>query len=526
MLLHDIATASADVASTTGRRAKVERLAACLRTAARSGDRALVTVVVCYLSGELRQRRTGLGYAALRGAPLPPTPTGAPLGVLEVDAAFERAQHLTGPGSQAARRDLLHGLLARASPSERRLIVGLVGGELRQGAQVGVLLEAVALVSGAAPAVVRRAMTLTGSSAEVAIAALTEGPRALGRFGLEVGRPLAPMLASSAPDLTTALARTLPAAVEWKLDGIRVQLHRDGEQVRVFTRTLDDITARVPDVVAVARALPVTSAVLDGEAIALRPDGRPRPFQETASRIATRVGPRASSAARDVPLTTLLFDLLHLDGADLTGEPLQQRRTQLERLGHPEWVVPHLAVAADDPRGAAAAEAFAADAVARGHEGVVVKSLAAPYEMGRRGAAWVKVKPVHTLDLVVLAAEWGHGRRTGRLSNLHLGALDPAGTYGEPGGFVMLGKTFKGLTDELLAWQTTALLALAEGPTDAHVVRVRPELVVEIAVDGVQTSPRYPARLALRFARVVRYRPDKRPADADPVAAVEALRAL
>lgn len=522
--LLDVATASADVSATSSRRGKVGRLAQCLRAAADDGDRALVAVVVAYLMGELRQRRTGIGYAALRGAPPPLAESGSvSLQVLEVDAAFERAQHLSGPGSRTARKRLVHDLLARATVSEQRLLAGLVSGELRQGAHEGVLLEAVAQASGAAASVVRRAVTVTGSTAEVAVVALTEGPQALARFGLEVGRALTPMLAGSAPDLTAALAATAPAAVEWKLDGIRVQLHRHGDAVRVFTRTLDDITERVPDVVAVARALPVASAVLDGEAIALRPDGRPRPFQQTAARTATRVGPRTAAAAAEVPLTTFLFDVLHLDGDDLTGEPLRVRRQRLEALGHPELVVPHLVVAADDPDAAAAAQAFATDCVARGHEGVVVKSLEAPYEMGRRGSGWVKVKPVHTLDLVVLAAEWGHGRRTGRLSNLHLGALDPGGRYGPAGGFVMLGKTFKGLTDDLLAWQTEALLRSADGPTDGAVVRVRPELVVEIALDGVQTSPRYPAGLALRFARVVRYRPDKRPVDADTVAAVRAL---
>ncbi|GAB3600304.1 ATP-dependent DNA ligase [Angustibacter peucedani] len=525
MLLLDVATASADVAATSGRRAKVERLATCLRTAAADDDPAVVAVVVPYLMGELRQRRTGLGYAALRGAPAPLAEVGdAPLHVLEVDAAFATAEGLSGAGSQTARRDLLHGLLARATATEQRLLAGLVSGELRQGAQEGVLLEAVAQASAAPAPAVRRAVTLAGSTTDVAVAVLVEGPGALDRYALEVGRPLTPMLAGSAPDVATALTATSPAAVEWKLDGIRVQLHRDGDEVRVFTRTLDDITERVPDVAAVARSLPVSSAVLDGEALALRPDGRPRPFQETAARTATRVGPRAAAAAAEVPLTTYLFDVLHLDGDDLTGEPLSVRRARLDALGRPDVVVPHLVVDADDPDAVAAAQAFAADAVERGHEGVVVKSLAAPYEMGRRGSGWVKVKPVHTLDLVVLAAEWGHGRRTGKLSNLHLGALDPEGRFGPAGGFVMLGKTFKGLTDVLLAWQTEALLAVADGPADGYVVHVRPELVVEIALDGVQTSPRYPAGLALRFARVVRYRPDKRPADADTVAAVEALR--
>ncbi len=522
MLLHEVAETSADVTATSGRRAKVERVARCLSVAADSGDPALVRVVVSYLMGELPQRRTGLGYAALRDAPRGGATSGGRLTVQEVDAAFSAAQDATGPGSQTARRTLLHDLLARADESERRLIGGLVSGELRQGAQQGVLLDAVATASGAAPALVRRSVTLAGSVADVAVAALVEGPQALGRFGLRVGQPLTPMLAASATDLATALQQTAPAAVEWKLDGIRIQIHRDGDDVAVFTRTLDDITARVPDVVAVARSLPVTSVVLDGEAIALRPDGRPRPFQQTAARVATRVAAKAEQAAREVPLTTFLFDVLHLDGTDLTGEPLRRRRQHLDALGRPDLVVPHLVVRAADPGAVPAAEDFAREAVQRGHEGVVVKSLEAAYEMGRRGSGWVKVKPVHTLDLVVLAVEWGHGRRTGRLSNLHLGALDPHGRFGPAGGTVMLGKTFKGMTDEMLAWQTERFRDL-QVSDDGWVVTVRPEQVVEIAVDGVQSSPRYPAGLALRFARVVRYRPDKSVAQADPIEAVEQL---
>jgi DNA ligase-1 len=374
-------------------------------------------------------------------------------------------------------------------------------------------------------AVVRRAVTVAGSAAEVAVAALVDGPSTLARFSLQVGTALGPMLARSAPDVATALGQVSPAAVEWKLDGIRVQVHRDGDDVHVFTRSLDDITARVPEVVEAALQLPVRSVVLDGEAIALHADGRPRPFQQTSARVAVQDAARAAGALRQWPLTTFLFDVLHLDGDDLTLQPLRERRRTLEAVAPPSLVVPHLVV--DRPDDAAAgvrlAEQFAADAITRGHEGVVVKALDAPYEMGRRGAGWVKVKPVHTFDLVVLAAEWGHGRRTGKLSNLHLGAFDPVGELGPPGGFVMLGKTFKGLTDAVLAWQTQALLALADGPTDHWVVPVRPELVVEVAIDGVQTSPRYPAGIALRFARVVRYRPDKSPQQADTVPALRAL---
>ena len=324
-------------------------------------------------------------------------------------------------------------------------------------------------------------------------------------FRLEVGRPLSPMLAAPGADLADALARTPRASVEWKLDGIRVQVHRDGEQVRVFTRSLDDITARVPELVEVARSLPVGSVVLDGEALALRQDGRPQPFQVTASRAATRTSPARPDAS--VRLTPWFFDVLHLDGEDLLGAPLHERVDALARAVPERWRVPRALDGFAD---------FAAAALAAGHEGVVVKDLDAPYDAGRRGGSWRKVKPVHTFDLVVLAAEWGHGRRTGWLSNLHLGARDPAG------GFVMLGKTFKGLTDELLTWQTAELLARQES-TDGWTVVVRPELVVEIAVDGVQTSPRYPGGMALRFARVLRYRPDKTPDQADTVDDVRRL---
>ncbi|WP_378226968.1 ATP-dependent DNA ligase [Angustibacter luteus] len=522
VLLADVAAASKVVAATPSRRAKVAALATCLAAASAGGDPRTVSVVVSYLTGELKQRRTGIGYAALREAATVERADRPTLTVLEVDDAFETAAALSGSGSQSARRDLVRGLLSRATADEAALLVALVSGELRQGAQVGVLLDALAVATGAAPAAVRRAITLSGSVGEVAVAGLLRGPGALGDFTLQVGRPLSPMLAKSAPDVATALAGLGGCAIEWKLDGIRIQVHRDGSKVAVFTRTLDDVTDRLPEVVALARSLPVDSVVLDAEAIALRPDGRPRPFQETASRVMTQAA-RTDAAAERTPLTTYVFDVLALNGTDLTDEPLRSRRATLESVVPARAVVPHLMVPNDD-QAVSRAEAFAQEALDQGHEGVVVKELDAPYAMGRRGAGWVKVKPVHTLDLVVLAAEWGHGRRTGRLSNLHLGARDPAGRFGPPGGFVMLGKTFKGLTDQLLAWQTEELLARADGDSDQWVVSVRPELVVEIALDGVQTSPRYPAGIALRFARVVRYRPDKVATDADPIEAVEDLR--
>jgi DNA ligase-1 len=346
----------------------------------------------------------------------------------------------------------------------------------------------------------------------VARIALGEGLDGLRAVRLVVGRPLAPMLAGSAPDVAAAIAKTGPAAVEWKLDGARVQVHRDGDDVAVFSRTLDDVTARVPEVVAMARALPARAAVLDAEVIALREDGRPRPFQETASRFGARRD--VERLQGEIPLTSFAFDLLHLDGEDLLDAALTTRAEALDALVPAAARVPH--VAAEDARAAAAALDAA---LAAGHEGVMVKALGAPYAAGRRGAAWLKVKPVHTLDLVVLAAEWGHGRRRGWLSNLHLGARDTA-----TGGWTMLGKTFKGLTDELLAWQTERLLALRTEQR-GHVVHVRPELVVEIAFDGIQTSSRYPGGMALRFARVRGYREDKRADEADTVDTVRALHA-
>jgi ATP-dependent DNA ligase I len=512
VLLEEIAETSAAVAASSARLAKVERLAACLR---RLGPDE-VHPAVAFLAGELRQRQIGVGWASLRE--VPPPAAAASLTVAEVDAGFERIGRQAGPGSQAERRRLLAGLLGRATAAEQRFLVRLLSGELRQGALEGVMAEAIARAAGIPATEVRRALMLRGALGPVAETALAHGVAGLRELRLHVGRALQPMLAQTATSVEAALAKAggpsaLPAAVEWKLDGVRVQLHKDGDQVRVFTRTLDDITARVPEAVETVAALPAADAVLDGELIALRDDGRPHPFQITAGRLGSKLG--VERLRTTVPLTLFLFDVLHLDGEDLIDRDGAARHAALAALTPEALRVPRTVTA--DP---AVANAFLADALDRGHEGVLVKSLAAPYEAGRRGAGWVKVKPVHTLDLVVLAAEWGHGRRTGWLSNLHLGARDP-----ENGGFVMLGKTFKGLTDELLRWQTERLQELAVTPTDGWVVRVRPELVVEVAFDGLQTSPRYPGGLALRFARVLRYREDKRAADADTIDTVRAIHA-
>src|SRR5215210_4679103 len=501
MRLRELTDVSAAVAATRSRKAKTEAIAALLGRAAPEE----VAAAVAFLSGRLTQRQIGVGWAQLRE--LPPPAAEPSLTVAEVDAAFGAIGAMRGPGSQAARRQALAALLGRADEDEQRFLVRLLMGDLGQGALAGVMAAAVARAAGVPEADVRRALTLSGDLAETAGIALGEGRDGLAAVRLRVGRPLSPMLAATAPDVGAALVRTGRAAVEHKLDGARVQIHRDGGDVAVFTRTLDDITARVPEAVEAALELPARSVVLDGEVIALREDGRPHPFQVTGSRFGSRRDPER--LRREVPLSVFFFDVLHLDGADLLDAPLSERAAALDARA-PGRRVPHV-VAADATEAQAAFDA----ALAAGHEGVMVKALEAPYAAGRRGAAWLKVKPVHTLDLVVLAAEWGHGRRRGFLSNLHLGARDGDG-------WAMLGKTFKGLTDELLAWQTERFQEL-ETHRDGHTVYVRPEQVVEIAFDGIQTSRRYPAGMALRFARVKRYRDDKTAAEADTVETVRAI---
>ncbi|MBQ1048196.1 ATP-dependent DNA ligase [Micromonospora sp. C51] len=517
----DLAATSAAVGATSGRRAKVELLADALRRL----DPPEVAAGSGWLAGELRQRQTGVGWASLRD--LPPPAAQPTLTVSAVDAAIDEIAAVRGTGSQARRRALVQALYAAATADEQRLLTGLFLGELRHGAQAGLLADAIARAAGVPVAVVRRALLLAGDLRAVAVAALGGGAAALAEFGLRVGRPLAPMLAQSASTVDEALAATgVPAVVDVKLDGIRIQVHRSGSDIAVFSRSLDEITGRVPEVVAAVRALPAREVVLDGEAIGLDATGRPLPFQQTSSAAARRAGsagpgapvaPAVRAAAErtgETVLTPYFFDLLHLDGVDLIDRPGRERWAALRGTADASLLVGRMEV--DDPERAGAAFAAALDA---GQEGVVVKAPDAPYDAGRRGAAWVKVKPRHTLDLVVLAVEWGSGRRTGWLSNLHLGARDPGN-----GGFVMLGKTFKGLTDELLRWQTERFLGLAVDRGD-WVVRVRPEQVVEIAFDGVQSSSRYPGGVALRFARVVRYRDDKTAAEADTLDAVRAIHA-
>jgi DNA ligase 1 len=513
VLLVDVAIASAEVGALSARSAKIGRIAALLTAGAAEAEPELVAVVVSWLSGELPQRQIGVGWAALRS--LPPPVDAPSLTVSRVHATFTEIGSVSGKGSQGRRSALVATLFAAATGVEQTFLRRLLGGELRQGALVGVMADAVARAAGVPAPEVRRAAMLGGDLPSVAAAALNHGRSALTAFTLQVGRPVGPMLAQTATGVDDALEKLGGTAIfEAKLDGARVQIHRSGDEVSIFTRSLDDVTARLPDVVEAALALPVTSMIADAEAIALRPDGRPHRFQVTASRFGRSADIAAARAEQ--PLSVFVFDLLHLDGTDLLDLP------NAERLAALDAVVPDVhrvdRLVTDDGRNAAD---FLAATLAAGHEGVMAKSPTAPYEAGRRGAGWLKVKPVHTLDLVVLAVEWGSGRRTGKLSNIHLGARDPA-----TGSFVMLGKTFKGMTDEMLAWQTSRFLDLASGPTDGSgliagsasgVVRVRPEQVVEIAFDGVQGSSRYPGGMALRFARVLRYRDDKGPADADTI---------
>ncbi|KAB2594007.1 ATP-dependent DNA ligase [Streptomyces arboris] len=506
MLLAELAQVSLEVAATAARSRKVALLATLFRDAGPED----VPVVIPYLAGRLPQGRIGVGWRSL-GDPVEPAaePT---LTVTGVDAELTALAAISGTGSQALRRERLRALFAAATADEQHFLKALLTGEVRQGALDAVAADALAKAAEAPPADVRRAVMLAGSLQEVARSLLAEGPDALAAFRLTVGRPVQPMLAHTAASVTEAVDKLGPCAVEEKLDGIRVQVHRDGDRVRAYTRTLDDITDRLPELVTAVAALETGRFILDGEVIALGEDGRPRPFQETAARVGSRRD--VAAAAAGVPIVPVFFDALSADGEDLLDLPFAERHAALARLV-PEALRVRRALVPDpaDTDARRAAEAFLAETLERGHEGVVVKDLAAAYSAGRRGASWLKVKPVHTLDLVVLAAEWGSGRRTGKLSNLHLGARRPDGT------FAMLGKTFKGLTDALLEWQTDKLRALATGE-DGHIVTVRPELVVEIAYDGLQRSTRYPAGVTLRFARVLRYREDKTAQEADTVETV------
>jgi DNA ligase-1 len=469
-----------------------------------------VEIVVSYLSGSLRQRRTGVGWKSLQTVPPPAEKPSLTVG--EVDAVFAHVGSLSGVGSTAAKSAVVQALLARATADEQDLLRGLVFGELRQGAMEAAVQEGLAAAFDVPVAAVRRAAMLMSSTTAAAAVLLAGGLEALEAVGLRVGVGIQPMLAASAPGPDAALEKTgLPAVVDYKLDGVRLQVHRSGEEVRIFTRSLDDIAARLPEVAAVARSLPHDQLVLDGEVLSLRTDGRPEAFQVVASRTMSSVDV-AGLTTQTGPLQVFFFDLLHVDGRDLLDAPLAERLDYMRQLLPQAVTVPRTVCTT----AAEAADTFA-DAVKKGYEGVVIKNLRAPYAAGRRDAAWVKVKPRHTFDLIVTAAEWGHGRRQGWLSNLHLAAPDPGSTK-----LIMLGKTFKGLTDELLTWQTKRFLELEVRRT-ASTVYVEPSTVVEIACDGLQVSTRYPGGVALRFARVLRYRPDKSAAEADTIDTVKAL---
>ena len=496
-LLADVVTASGLVSETTSRSRKVAILAELLKEL----DPDEVPICVGFLSGVPRQGRVGVGYSTIHSLSHEPA-VHASLTVADVDQAIDEIERATGPGSAGVRGVLLADLFGRATAPEAAFLRRLFTGELRQGALAGVMADAVAKAAGVPGEIARRALMLSGDLTRMAEIAMTDGEEGLRRVGFEIFRPILPMLASTGASVTDAMAGSELSSVEFKLDGIRIQIHRRGEEVRIYTRNLNEITATLPGIVEVARSLPVRQAVLDGEALWMR-DGSPAAFQDTVSQIDTDGSPEG--------IVTFLFDVLHVDGEDLLDAPLTERAARLASIA-PGLVIPSLLTA--DPR---AGERVLEESLAAGHEGVVVKDATSPYAAGRRGGAWRKVKPVRTYDLVVLGAEWGHGRRQGWLSNLHLGARD-AGS----GEFVMVGKTFKGMTDELLRWQTEALLAL-ESSRRGIAVMVRPELVVEIALDGVQSSTRYPGGLALRFARVKRYRLDKDAGDADTI---EDLRAL
>jgi len=506
MLLAELLAASETVASTRSRLAKIDALSACLRKLERSE----IALGVAYLSGDTG-RKVGVGYAGLKGAFVASAAASPQLTLVQIDESLARISELKGSGSAAERARLLSALFARATAPEQDFLARLLLGELRQGALEGLVLDAVAKAANLASARVRAAAMRAGGLPAVAQAALVEGESGLARFSLTVFRPVQPMLAQAADDVAGALERLGGlAAFEWKLDGARVQAHKSGAEIRVYTRSLNEVTAAVPEVIAVLREAGGRELIADGETIALKVDGTPHPFQETMRRFGRRLDVEALRATH--PLSVYFFDCLFADGEDLTQKPARERFEALARFLPRGALIPRL-VTGDR----AAAQAFYDEALARGHEGVMVKAVDAPYEAGSRGAGWLKIKKANTLDLVVIAVEWGSGRRKGWLSNLHLGALDPAN-----GEFVMLGKTFKGMTDKMLAWQTERLLAL-ETSREGHVVRVRPELVVEIAFNEIQASPTYPGGFALRFARVKRYREDKSAREADTIAAVRAI---
>ena len=514
MRLVDLVTCSRSVSETSARLEKIDRLAGLLRRL--SPDE--IEIAVAFLSGSPRQGRIGVAGASLAAARDAPPAQMSSLELADVDRSFERVATAAGAGSASAKAQILRELLGRATRDEQDFLVRLIFGELRQGALEGILVEAVARASAISASRIRRAAMLAGDLAPVARTALEGGKErsteqadeALSRFMIQLFQPVQPMLADSAADVGAALAELGEASLEYKLDGARIQVHKAGDEVRVFSRNLRDMTAAVPEVVEIVAAMPAREIILDGEAIALRADGTPHPFQTTMRRFGRKLD--VETMRRELPISASFFDILFLDGEPLVDEPLSRRASAMSGIVPAGSLVPRIITAQPDE-----AAAFLARSIDTGHEGVMAKAIDGTYAAGRRGQAWLKVKRARTLDLVVLAAEWGHGRRSGTLSNLHLGARDP-----DRGGFVMLGKTFKGMTDEMLAWQTRKLLEL-EIARDAYTVHVRPELVVEIAFNDIQVSPQYPGGVALRFARVKRYRTDKAASGADTIATVRSF---
>jgi DNA ligase-1 len=507
-LLATVVETSNTVAQTRSRTAKVAALAALIKSLGPEE----VEIGVTFLTGETRQGKLGASYSGLRDVRSGGAASLPSLTLTEVDQAFATFGSTRGSRSVATRKELLGALFSRATAAEQDFLVRLIVGELRQGALAGIMVDAIAAATGVALQAVRRAAMYASSLGAVARAALTEGVSGLGKFQLQTLHPIEPMLAQTAEDVADALGQLGEAAFDWKLDGARIQVHKLGDEVRVYTRSSNEVTAVVPEVIEAVRALPARELILDGEVIALHASGAPHPFQVTMRRFGRKL--RVEEMRKDLPLSAYFFDALRLDGDALVERPASERFAALTSAVPPQLVIPRL-VTSDLEK----AQAFSDAAHARGHEGVMAKALGAPYEAGNRGASWLKVKRAHTLDLVVLAAEWGNGRRRGWLSNLHLGARDPA-----TGQFVMLGKTFKGLTDQLLEWQTKEFLAREIGRDD-YTVYVRPDLVVEIAFNDVQESPHYPGGLALRFARVKRYRPEKRVEESDTIDTVRSIHA-
>ncbi|MEB2363733.1 MAG: ATP-dependent DNA ligase [Bryobacteraceae bacterium] len=508
MLLSRVVETSRKVAETSKRLEKLDLLARLVRQL--TPDEA--EIVIPFLSGTTRQGRIGIGYATLRDAASPPAEDSS-LEIAEVARIFEEIARVAGRGAERQKQQLLHSLLSRSTQAEQRFLTALLMGELRQGALQALMVEAVAKAAGIAPEHVRRAVMVAGGVVPVAQAVLSSGEAGLARFSIELFRPVQPMLAQTAEDIDEAVACLGEAALEFKLDGVRIQAHKSGSDVVVFSRRLNDVTVAVPEVVEAVRMLPAQDLILDGEVLSLQPGGRPQPFQITMRRFGRKLDVGRMRA--ELPLQPFWFDLLHINGTDMTEEPQARRFTVMRELAPQENVIPQITTA-----DSAAARDFLLLALKHGHEGIMAKALNAPYAAGKRGQGWLKVKPARTLDLVILAAEWGHGRRRGWLSNLHLGARDT-----KQGGYAMLGKTFKGLTDAMLSWQTQELLKFEIG-RDEYTVYVEPKLVVEIAFNEIQISPRYPSGLALRFARVKRYRPDKSATETDTLQTVRAWAGL